>query len=93
MALTKRQVIGKIDILEDGQLQLRADLVIEEDGVELLRTYHRRVLVPGDDVRTESSRVQAIAGLVWTLAVIAAFRERQRLAALATAATLREAIR
>lgn len=73
--ITKRQVIGKIEILEDGQIQLREDTIIEEDGVELNRRYHRRVLEPGQDVSGETSRLRQVAGVVWTPEVIAARRD------------------
>ena len=53
MALTKRTEIGNRTFLPDGQLQIRVDTVIEEDGKEIGRTYHRKVLAPGDDVAAE----------------------------------------
>jgi hypothetical protein len=68
--ITKSIVIGLLSILESGQLQLREDTVIDEDGIELSRTYHRKVLEPGDDVSTEPPLVQAIAAIVWTTEVI-----------------------
>ena len=72
--ITERATIGKIEVLEDGQLQLRKDTVIERDGEEVTRVYHRRVLAPGDDVSGEPPRVRAIAQVVWTQAVIDAYR-------------------
>ena len=82
MALTKDNRIGRIEIFENGQIQLRQDRVILEDDVELLRTYFRQVLNPGDDIAAYPARVRAIAAVVWTPAVIAAFkafRDAQRI--------------
>jgi len=73
--ITERQTVGKIDVLEDGQLQVREDTIFERDGVEIHRTYHRRVVAPGDALApTESPRVQAIAGLLWAPQVVTAYQ-------------------
>lgn len=69
--ITKRRIIGHRDILEDGQIQLRFDTIIEEDGVELSRTYHRQVLEPGQNVSQLPQRVQQTCATEWTPQVIA----------------------
>ena len=71
MALTKEIVPGSIEIFEEGQMQVRDDTVVLEDGVEISRTYHRTTLVPGDDVSGQLQRVQDIANLLWTTQVVA----------------------
>ena len=78
--ITERQAVGKIEVLEDGQLQLREDTVIERDGVEIARTYHRLVLAPGEFTRAaeKAQRVQDVAALIWTPEVIEAYEEKQR---------------
>lgn len=74
MALTERAVIGKIEILEDGQIQLREDTVIERDGVVIHRAFHRRVLAPGHDLTQESdARLKTIATAIWTPKVVEDF--------------------
>lgn len=77
MALTERTQIGSCDVLPDGQIQVRTDTIIERDGVEISRSLHRHVIVPGADVSGEDATVQAIANTVHTAEVIAAFREAQ----------------
>ena len=74
MALTERIEIGSREVLADGQIQVRTDTVIERDGVEISRTYHRHVVAPGDDVSGEDESVQIVANAVHTDAVIAAYR-------------------
>jgi hypothetical protein len=74
MALTERRVIDQITVLEDGQLQVREATVIERDGVEISRLYHRHVVVPGDNLDNENSRVRAVGEVEHTAAVIAAYR-------------------
>lgn len=73
MALTERTEISRREVLPDGQIQVRTDTVIERDGVEISRTYHRHVVVPGADVSGEDASVQTVANAVHTDAVIAAY--------------------
>ena len=68
--LNKTIVHGSIEILQELQIQVREDTVIDEDGVELSRTFHRYVVVPGDDVSTKSSPIPELANLLWTTEVI-----------------------
>jgi hypothetical protein len=74
MALTEKTIIDKIEILESNAIQVRTANIIEKDGIELTRTFHRHVLSPGDNVNTEDPKVQAIATTIWTEEVIAAYQ-------------------
>jgi hypothetical protein len=73
MALTERTEEDKIEILADGTMQIRTATVIERDGVEISRTYHRHVIQPDVDTTTQTPKVQLIAGAVWTPEVKLAF--------------------
>jgi hypothetical protein len=73
MALTKEVVIDKVEVLENGTLQVREVTRIMEDGNQLSSSYHRWSFVPGSDVSGQSTNVQAIAAAAWTPAVIAAY--------------------
>jgi len=73
MALIKQTVTGQIEVGENGSIGLRTDTVVTDDGVELNRSFHRKVLAPGDDVTGEDAKVQAVASAVWTTEVVAAF--------------------
>ena len=83
MALEKTIVDDKIEIVSDYKhLQIRTATVIKEDGKELSRSFHRRVLHPDDDVSGESAEIRGIAAAVWTDSVKAAwqtFQESQTL--------------
>jgi hypothetical protein len=70
MAITKESVIDKVEVLENGTLQVRRADIIKEDGNELTRSFHRHVLVPGSDTTSEDAKVIAIAEAVWTEDVI-----------------------
>jgi len=74
MALTKEQVIDKIEVVENGTLQVRQVTRIMEDGKELSSSYHRWSFAPGNDVSDQPANVQAIAAAAWTEAVITAYQ-------------------
>jgi len=74
MALTEDIVVDSIEILLDGQIQVRRANRIFRDGVEISKAYHRHVVSPGDELTREDIRVQAIGKLIHTPPVIAAYR-------------------
>lgn len=55
-------------------IHCRRSDIIEKDGVEVGRTYHRHVRVPGDDVSSDCSELQAVAAALWTLEAIEAYQ-------------------
>ena len=73
MALTKEQKIDKIEIAENGTIQVRQITRIIEDGQQLSSSYHRWGFAPGSDVSEMPANVQAIAATAWTAEVIAAY--------------------
>jgi hypothetical protein len=74
MAFTERQE-HKIEIIPPYyHLQCRRADIVEKDGVEVGRTYHRHVKHPGDDMTGECAEMQAVATALWTPEVIAAYQ-------------------
>ena len=70
MAITKEQVVAKIEIVGDYKaVQIATDIIIKEDGVELSRSRHRKVVHPDQDITGEDAEVQAVCNAVWTQAV------------------------
>ena len=80
MALTKTTEEDKIEVVGQFKLvQVRTATVIKEDGVELSRSFHRKVIDPGHldgsdnlvnrDISGESAEVQAICNGVWSTSV------------------------
>ena len=45
--LTETQVNDKIEVVNKWNIQVRTATVIKKDGVELTRSFHRKVLTPG----------------------------------------------
>ena len=77
MALEKQTVVDKIEVLENGCVQVRTATRIMEDGVQLSQSYHRHVVAPGDDYSGEDARVQAICAATHTAEVVAAYQASQ----------------
>jgi len=74
MALTERTEEDKIEIVGAlKNVQVRTATVIERDGVEISRTFHRHVVHPGMDTSSQSAEVQAICAAVHTDEIIAAY--------------------
>ena len=74
MALTERTVIDKYEIVGDfKQIQCRHATIIERDGAEISRSFHRNVIAPNDDVTSEPQEVQDLVALLHTPAVITAY--------------------
>ena len=84
MALTETTENDKIEVVNKWNVGVRKATVIKKDGVELTRTFHRKVLTPGmldasdnlvdTDVSGEDADVQAIANAAWTTQVKADYK-------------------
>ena len=74
MALTETKVIDKIEVIENGTVQVREVTRIMKDGAEIAHTYHRWTFTPGQDVGTQPDNVKAICAAVWTPEVISAYQ-------------------
>ena len=76
MAITKTTENDKIEIVNKWNIQVRTATIIKEDGTELTRSFHRKVLVPGTldasdnlvatNISGEDADVQAICNAAWT---------------------------
>ena len=84
MALTETQENDKIEVVNKWNIQVRNATIIKKDGVELTRTFNRKVLTPGTldasdnlvdtNISAEDADVQAIANAAWTTQVKADYK-------------------
>jgi len=84
MAITKTTENDKIEIVKKWNIQVRTATIIKEDGTELTRSFHRKVLVPGildasdnlvaTNISGEDADVQAICNAAWTTQVKADYK-------------------
>ena len=73
MAITKRTENDKIEVVNKWNIQVRTATVIEEDGVELSRSFSRHVVSPDSDSSGESADVKAMVAQFHTDAVKTAY--------------------
>jgi len=74
MALEKIQIVDRIEVVENGSVQVRTKTAIMEDGKQISSNFHRHVVSPGDNYSSEDTRVQAICAATHTADVIAAYQ-------------------
>jgi len=74
MALEKIQIVDRIEVVENGSVQVRTCTRIIEDGKQISGTFHRHVVAPGDEYSAEDAKVQAICVAVHTADVVAAYQ-------------------
>jgi hypothetical protein len=73
MALEKQIIVDRIEVIENGSVQVRTKTAILEDGKQISSSFHRHVISPGADYSGENAKVQAICASVHTAEVIAAY--------------------
>ena len=66
--------VDLIEVVENGAVQVRTKTAILEDGKQISGTFHRHVVVPGDDYSAEDARVKAICKATHTAAVVTAYK-------------------
>ena len=84
MALTKSTENDKIEVVNRWNVQVRNATIIKDDGNEISRSFHRKVLTPGTldasdnlvdtDLSSEDADVKAIAEVAWTTQVKADYK-------------------
>lgn len=72
--LEKVIIVDRIEVVENGSVQVRTKTSIMEDGKQISGTFHRHVVAPGDDYAGEDARVQAICAAMHTADVVAAYK-------------------
>ena len=74
MAITKRTEQDKIEVVGTHKMiQVRTATIIEEDGVEISRSFHRHTVSPNSDSSGESADVKAMVAQFHTDTVKAAY--------------------
>ena len=88
MTLNKTVTVDKVEVIGIYKaVQVRTATVIDEDGEQISKTFHRHVLHPGTlnaagtslidtDLSGEDPEVQAIATAVWTQEVKDSWRDK-----------------
>ena len=70
----------QVEVLEDGQIQVRKATRVYKDGVEIGKTYHRHVLAPDTteaNLNKEVKKVKDIAEVVWTENIVTKYKAKK----------------
>ena len=74
MTLDKQVLIDRIEVIENGTVQVRQATIITEDGNQISRTFHRWIIVPSQDYSDQDDKVKAICQVTHTPEVIATYK-------------------
>jgi hypothetical protein len=74
MTLDKEIKIDRIEVVENGTVQVRQATIITDNGNQVSRTYHRWCITPGEDYSAQEQQVQDICRVSHTPEVIAAYQ-------------------
>ena len=73
MSLSENIIIDRIEVVGKWSIQVRQATVIEKDGEQVARTFHRWVLTPDMDISGQEQKVQDICNVAWTDEVKSAY--------------------
>lgn len=78
MAITREIALDRVEILEDGIIQVRYAIYFNEDGARISDPkYQREVYPPTTDITAiKTNKIAAIAQVVWTQNVIDAYKAK-----------------
>lgn len=74
MSLTKETVVDKIEVVENGTVQVRQATRIMENGEQISQSFHRWTIAPGQDYSDQPDNVKAICAATHTPEVVAKFK-------------------
>lgn len=74
MTLEKVVSVDRIEVLENGYVNVRTKTSIVENGQQISSTFHRHAVAPGDDYSAEDARVKVICDATHTPDVVAAYK-------------------
>ena len=74
MEITKETIVDRIEVLENGIVQVRFATNILENGTVISKTFMRDSISPGRDYSNQPDNVKAICQVVHTPQVIADYK-------------------
>ena len=71
--ITTKSTIDLIEVMQNDVIRVRVKTSVLSDDVQIAESFEHRVVAPGNDYSGENAKVQAIAALVHTADVVAAY--------------------
>ena len=73
--IEEKSLADKIEVLENGVVQVRTRSDIFRDNVVIASSFNRKIIVPGDDLSQEDEKVRGICSSVHTPKVVEEYKE------------------
>ena len=74
MSLQKEIKIDRIEVVDNGTVQVRQATIITDNGNQISRTFHRWCIAPSQDYSDQEDKVKDICRVTHTPEVIAAYQ-------------------
>ena len=71
--ITTKSTIDLIEVMQNDVIRVRVKTSVLSDDLQIAESFEHRVIAPGNDYSGEDAKVQAIAALVHTADVVAAY--------------------
>jgi len=76
MAIEKKVVEDRVTLVGDYNIiEVRTTTIVEEDGKEISRSYHRHIVAPDSDSSNESEKVKSLVSQFHTDSVKAEYKK------------------
>jgi len=77
MALEQINIVDKIEVVENGSVQVRVSNRVVDGTTLIAESFSRHVIAPGQDYSKEDVKVQAICAAVHTSETVSAYKKQQ----------------
>ena len=74
------KTIDLIEVMQNDVIRVRVKTSVLSNDIQIAQSFEHRVIAPGADYSGEDTKVQAIAALIHTAEVVAAYEAAQALA-------------
>lgn len=71
--ITTKSTIDLIEVMQNDVIRVRVKTSVLSDDLQIAESFEHRVIAPGGDYSGENAKVQAIAALIHTADVVAAY--------------------
>jgi hypothetical protein len=75
--ITTKSTIDLIEVLQNDVIRVRVKTSVLSDDLQIAESFEHRVIAPGADYSNEGAKVQAIAAIIHTADVVAAYQAAQ----------------
>tara|TARA_Y100000289_G_C3851955_1_gene113989 strand:- start:344 stop:610 length:267 start_codon:yes stop_codon:yes gene_type:complete len=76
--LVENKIVDKIEVLENGCVQVRTRFDISKDNVAIASSFDRKVINPGDDFSQEDEKVRSVCSTIHTPQVVNEYKESRK---------------